>query len=91
MSELRRCEIESYLHLNTGKSEKQIGLFHKWFDGINEFNDSPEQFAIIEFEDGFTRQISIKKYRIRFFSYEENNKYFLDQLSESIKKSVNEH
>lgn len=67
--DLRYCEIES--NFNGLSDSKEVVRFHKWFDGHNEFKDVPEQFAVIENENGFINKISIENYKIRFLSSSE--------------------
>jgi len=47
------------------------GLFHKWFDGINEYTKRPEQVAIIELEDGTIKECALHSFSIRFQTQEE--------------------
>jgi hypothetical protein len=68
--ELRKCEIEEIQKHNRHNAviELEICFFHKWFDGLSCYKEMPEQFAIVEMNDGNIKKISIEDYKIRFIN-----------------------
>ncbi|EZH73652.1 hypothetical protein ATO12_17095 [Aquimarina atlantica] len=75
MKNLRKVYITEILaKYEKHEPEKFEGYFHKWFDGINQHSERPEQIAIIELQDGTIRECALHSYSLKFQTQEEIQK-----------------
>lgn len=86
MNELRLCEIREieFSQHTINNNRKEINIFHKWFDGINDTCEFPVQYAIVEDNEGKIKKISIEQFEIRFLTKDEISKIKREEIFESI-------